>query len=111
MHARQQGRRKEAGQPEQHQQEQQRQRQQGQDQDQHEDDGDGDGNEQEEAGSTDARGRDPKITLSRDKSFFRRAAIATYPLPLFRFLTCFFFFLLGAARRNFHPSLPLTLLP
>ena len=44
---------------------------------------DADVEEQQEEGKAIGRGHDPKITLSRDKSFFRNAAIAnSTPTPL-----------------------------
>ena len=52
-------------------------------------DGDGDGKDSDlqEIGAPYVKGHDPKITLSRDKSFFRSVAVTNSPLPLSRFLT------------------------
>ena len=50
-------------------------------------DGDSDDSDLQDIGGPYVRGHDPKITLSRDKSFFRSVAVTNSPLPLSRFLT------------------------
>ena len=48
---------------------------------------DGKDSDLQDIGAHYVKGHDPKITLSRDKSFFRSIAVTSSPLPLSRFLT------------------------
>ena len=63
-------------------------------------DGDGDDSDLQDIGGPFVKGHDPQITLSRDKSFIRSAAVANSPLTPLKIPNIF---LWGVARSNLHP--------